>query len=169
VKPLKFLPAIAAALSLTACATIVSGTQQSLFVDTPHVEGAQCQLKDSKAGAWYLPSTPGTVTVLKGNGPMSIVCKKGGYETGVVSVDEDVSGATFGNILLGGGIGIFVDAASGAAQKYPDQVVVWMKPQHFASAAARKAWESDKADYAKKIAAELAAKKKTEQQHNNNG
>ena len=168
-KSFKFLPAIAAVLSLTACATVVSGTQQSLFVDTPHVEGAQCQLKDSKAGAWYLPSTPGTVTVQKGNGPMNIVCKKGGYATGVLSVDEAVAGATFGNILLGGGIGIFVDAASGAAQKYPDQVVVWMKPQHFASAAARKDWEADKAAYEKKVAAEVAAKKKTEQQHNNNG
>jgi hypothetical protein len=168
-KPLYVLPALVAVLALSACATIVSGTQQSLFVDTPHVEGAQCQLKDSKAGAWYLPSTPGTVTVSKGNGPMNIVCKKAGYQTGVVSVDEDVSGATFGNIILGGGIGIFVDAASGAAQKYPDQIVLWMKPQHFASAAARKEWEADKAAYEKKIAAEVAAKKKAEQSHNNNG
>lgn len=120
---------IAAAVMLTGCATIVSGTQQNIFVDTPHVNGAECKLTDSKNGSWYLDSTPGSVSVLKGNGPMNIVCTKAGYERGVVSVDENVSGATFGNIILGGGIGIFVDAASGAAQNYPDKVIVWMKPR----------------------------------------
>lgn len=152
---------------MAGCATIVSGTQQSVFIDTPQVNGAECRLTDSKNGSWFLSSTPGSTSVMKGNGPMNIVCTKSGYETTTVSVSEDVSGATFGNIILGGGIGIFVDAASGAAQKYPDKVVLWMKPKSFASAKARAAWENDKAEYERKVAAEIEAKKQQQRSTNN--
>ena len=154
-------------LSLTGCATIVSGTQQTVFIDTPHVNGAECKLNDSKNGSWYLPNTPGGVSVLKGNGPMNIICSKPGYETNSVSVDETFTGATLGNIILGGGIGIFVDAASGAAQHYPDKVIVWMQPKRFASGADRKAWENEKAAYEREIQAKLEAKNKTENTSNN--
>ena len=153
---------------ITSCATIVSGTQQNIFIDTPHVNGAECKLNDSKNGSWYLQSTPGSVSVVKGNGPMNIVCSKSGYETAVVSTDEDVTGATFGNIILGGGIGIFVDAASGAAQKYPDKVIVWMKPRNWSSANERKSWENEKAEYERKVQAETEAKKKAQQTSTNN-
>lgn len=149
-------------LLLGGCATIVSGTQQNVFVDTPHVDGAECKLTDSKNGSWHLDSAPGSVSVIKGNGPLNIVCTKSGYERGIVSVEEGVTGATFGNIILGGGIGIFVDAASGAAQKYPDKIIVWMKPKKWASAAARKDWEAERAEYERKVQAELEARKKAE-------
>jgi hypothetical protein len=153
---------------LTSCASIVSGTQQSVFIDTPHVNGAECKLTDSKNGSWYLPSTPGSTSILKGNGPLNVVCSKEGYETATVSAEEAVAGATFGNIILGGGIGIFVDAATGAAQMYPDKIIVWMKPKHFASAAERKSWENAKAEYERKLQAEIEAKKKAQQGNNSN-
>lgn len=132
---------------VSGCASIVSGSQQSLFVDTPEIEGASCQLTDSKAGTWYLPSTPGSVTVAKGNGPMNIVCKKNGYKTTSYSLDEDIAGAVLGNVILGGGVGILVDAATGAAQKYPDKATVWMEPLTWESASARDAWMSKKAAF----------------------
>lgn len=144
----KSLIALAAvAVSLTGCATVVSGTSQSLFIDTPHVEGASCKLADSKDGQWYLKDTPSSVTVSKGNGPMQITCNKAGYATTSVSVEEGFAGATLGNVILGGGIGIFVDAASGAAQRYPDKIVIWMKPKSWKSAAERKEWEAEKAKF----------------------
>lgn len=150
-------------ISLAGCATIVSGTQQSLFVDTPEVEGAKCKLTDSKSGVWYLPDSPGSVTVTKGNGPMNISCKKEGYKTASISLEEDVAGAAFGNIILGGGIGIFVDAASGAAQKYPDKAVVFMEPVRWKSDSARQEWKE------KKAAHELAeAKAKAEREATSN-
>jgi len=76
---------------------------------------------------------PGSASVRKGDGPMSIVCKKDGYKPAVMSVDETITGATFGNIILGGGIGVLVDAASGTAQEYPDTVTVWMEPKQWGS------------------------------------
>lgn len=130
---------------LSGCATIVSGTGQSLTVVTEKsVEDASCELTDKKGGKWYIPHTPGTATVHKGDGPMTVVCKKDGYKTATLMVEESLTGATFGNIILGGGIGILVDAASGAAQQYPDQVVVWMEPETWESEDAKNTWYRDK-------------------------
>ncbi len=131
-------------LILSACSTIVSGTQQSIFIDTPKVDGAKCRLTDSKTGTWYLPVTPGSISVLKGDGPMNVVCTKDGYESETVSVDETLAGATLGNIILGGGVGFLIDAASGAAQKYPDKITVWMKPKKWTNKEEQKAWYADK-------------------------
>ncbi|MBT3372701.1 MAG: hypothetical protein HOA08_22425 [Rhodospirillaceae bacterium] len=139
------------------CATVVSGTTQTVFVETPKVNGASCKLNDSKAGVWYLPSTPGSATVRKGDGPMNIVCDKNGYETATTSVDETLVGATLGNIILGGGIGIFIDAASGAAQQYPDKIVVWMRPRKWPSAKEEEAWHRDKKAYEDEVLAKAKA------------
>lgn len=124
---------LAGLLGVAGCATVVSGTSQTLFIETPSVTGAACRLADSKQGVWYLPATPGAVTVRRGDGPMHVVCEKEGYETTVVTVEEEFAAATLGNVIPGGAVGIFVDAVSGAAQRYPDKVVVWMKPTRFAT------------------------------------
>ena len=154
---MKRLPAVAVIVLLSGCATITTSTNQSLFIDTPKVTGASCKLTDSKEGVWYLPSTPGSATVHKGNGPMNIVCEKEGYETTTVSVDETFQGATLGNILIGGGIGILIDAASGAAQKYPDKAIVWMKPLKWKSQQAQDDWLKAKREYDEKEAAKKKA------------
>ncbi|HEX2752302.1 MAG TPA: hypothetical protein VHP34_04185 [Alphaproteobacteria bacterium] len=162
----KIIPIFAVVL-LCGCATVVSGTQQSVFVETPFVEGAECSLRDSKSGSWYLPGTPGSASVTKGDGPLNIVCKKKGYVTGTVSVDDEFAGATLGNIILGGGIGIFVDAASGAAQKYPDKIVVWMKPEKWKSATERKEWEKAKAEYEAEIQRKIEAEREAQRARQN--
>jgi len=154
---------ITALYYVSGCASIVSGTQQSLFIDTPEVEGATCQLTDSKGGSWYLGNTPGSVTVSKGNGPMNIVCKKKEYKTATYSLEEDVAGAVLGNVLLGGGVGIFVDAATGAAQKYPDKATVWMEPIKWSSSSAKEEWLDKKAAF---DAAEAKAKAEREASNN---
>ena len=156
----------ALSLLLGACASITSGTQQAVFVETPMVNGAVCKLTDSKKGSWYLPASPGSVSVLKGDGPMNVVCDKDGYTTGITSVDEEVAGATFGNIILGGGIGIFVDAATGAAQKYPDKVVVWMRPVVWKSPDDEIAWNEQKRKFDEEEEAKLAAKERQRRESN---
>ena len=50
---------------------------------------------------------------------------------------------TFGNILLGGVIGIVVDASSGAMMKYPEAVTFILAPQEFPSVAGRDAFFAD--------------------------
>ena len=156
-----------AALLLCGCATVVSGTQQSVFVETPFVEGAECSLRDSKSGSWYLPSTPGSASVTKGDGPLNVVCKKEGYTTSTVSVDDEFAGATLGNIILGGGIGVFVDAASGAAQKYPDKVIVWMKPKKWKFSLQQKEWEAAKAAYEEELQRKIEAEREVQRARQN--
>lgn len=132
-------------LSLSGCATITSGTSQAVNIVTEKdVQEAKCELTDKKGGKWFVPSTPGSATVRKGDGPLSIICKKNGYKTAKLMVDETLVPATFGNIILGGGIGILVDAASGAAQQYPDQILVWMEPEDFKTEQEKDVWLKEK-------------------------
>lgn len=114
-------------LLFTGCATLTTGTSQKLTVDTGDVKGATCVGKDKKGRRYVWEKTPSSITVHKGDGPIIVTCKKDGYESDTVTIDEVVVDMTFGNILVGGGIGAMVDGASGAAQRYPDQVTVPMK------------------------------------------
>ncbi len=136
--------AITAIYLLSGCATIVSGTQQNLSVDTPEATGAKCQLTDSKGANWYIENTPGSVKVAKGNGPMNIVCQKDGFKTTSLKLEESLAAPLLGNVILGGGVGIIVDAASGAAQNYPEKATVWMEPLAWQSEAAKQEWLNKK-------------------------
>jgi len=144
----KFVFAMTVLVHLSGCATLVKGTDQQLTLNTEKgLEGATCELTDTKGGKWHVNDTPTTVTVQKGDGPMTVICRKEGHKTTTVVVDETVAGATFGNIILGGGIGILIDAASGAAQRYPDQITVWMEPLEWESEEERVAWNSARDAY----------------------
>lgn len=59
---------------LSGCATITSGTSQAVNIVTEKdVQEAKCELTDKKGGKWFIPSTPGSATVRKGDGPLSII------------------------------------------------------------------------------------------------
>jgi uncharacterized protein YceK len=140
-------------VSLSNCATIVSGTSQGVFIDTPKVENASCDLKDQEGAVYHLSKSPGNVTVQKGNGPLTIICGKQGYENGTTLVESDFSDIAFGNILMpGGSIGILIDAVTGAAQQYPDNIMVWMKPFKWTSQAEETDWYKQRDDYLQDLA-----------------
>lgn len=146
-KKSNLLLSLSLAACLGACSTITTGTTQPLTVETPYAEGAACSLTDSKGATWRVQETPQTVEVTKGDGPMTIACEKSGFKDGKTVMQEGFAGATLGNVILGGGIGIIVDAASGAAQEYPDKVSVWLEPKSFASTSEREKWFDAKAAY----------------------
>jgi hypothetical protein len=68
---------------------------------------------------------------------VQITCTRDGYEPTTEIVDSKFSGATVGNVLLGGLIGIAVDAASGANNNYPERILIVMTPESFPDAVAR--------------------------------
>ena len=113
--------ALAALVITTGCASIVSGTSQIVSVETMSeagkVDGASCKLENDKGV--YFVTTPGTVTVRRAYGDMSVKCEKAGFPTGLASIKSKTKGMMAGNILFGGVIGAGVDAASGAAYDYP--------------------------------------------------
>lgn len=110
-----------AVTGLTGCASIVSGTTQIVSVETisqhGKVDGASCKLENDK-GVFYV-TTPGTVSVRRAYGDMSVRCEKPGMPVGLATIKSSTKGMVAGNLLFGGVIGAGVDVASGAAYDYP--------------------------------------------------
>ncbi|MBX9947177.1 MAG: hypothetical protein K2Y40_24100 [Reyranella sp.] len=69
-----------------------------------------------------------------------VSCTRDGYETSNEVLIASFTGATFGNLLVGGFVGVVIDASSGANNKYPEQVVIVMTPSIFSDAVARDAY-----------------------------
>jgi hypothetical protein len=111
---LRLLALACAAGSLSACATVTRGTNEAFTVETVPsgavvrtTAGFAC---DSTPCTWKMPrKSEFTVTITKA-----------GYKTVTTQVVHETSGGgaagMAGNVLIGGLIGIGVDAASGATQ-----------------------------------------------------
>ena len=119
---------IASASLAGGCASIVSGTSQVVSVETHQsstpVPGASCEMVNSK-GTYHV-TTPGTITINRAYGDLSVNCTKEGMPDGVATVISSTKGMVFGNALFGGLIGVAVDTGSGAAYDYPEVIRILM-------------------------------------------
>lgn len=124
---MKIKAAIAVTLLVMApgCATVVKGGSQSLSVSTSPEPGATCVLT-SPSGVNLTLVTPNAVTVERSKHDITVTCNKDGFEQAVAVVASKFNGMTLGNILIGGVIGVGIDAASGAMNDYPSSVNVQM-------------------------------------------
>jgi hypothetical protein len=123
----KAVAAIAAmGVALSGCASVVKGTSQSIAITTPPVTGASCVLSSTQ-GNWMLVS-PGAVTVQKSKEDIQAHCTKPGYQDGIATIPSNFQGWTLGNLILGGVIGLGVDAATGAINEYPNSFQIPMMP-----------------------------------------
>lgn len=113
-------------VNLMGCASIINGTKQTVTVETrldnEKIEGAQCELKNN-GGKYYLTS-PDSVVVKRTGDDLIVACKKDEHATGLARADSGLNGWVFGNVLLGGVIGLAVDAGTGSINDYPDLIVV---------------------------------------------
>jgi hypothetical protein len=114
-KPLVAMAALGVAVS--GCATVVSGTSQTIAITTPPATGAICTLTGGD-GEHAQVSTPGVVTVPRSKNDLLIDCKKPGWKEATGTIPSHFAGATLGNVLIGGVVGVGIDAASGAANHY---------------------------------------------------
>lgn len=112
---------------LTGCSTIVSSNNQSVNVKALHenkeVNGATCHLQNSK-GEWTTV-TPQSVNIRKAWADLEVTCRKGAA-VGKRIVKSSAEGSTFGNLIIGGGVGALVDAGTGNGYAYPDTFTVDM-------------------------------------------
>ncbi len=122
---LRLLPLLA---GLLACATITTGSNHSLSVMTDP-PGAACNVIREGKTVGVVNPTPGSVQISKSIQDLTLNCTRPGYGTGVSTVGGDLQAMSLGNILLGGVIGVAVDAASGALGRYPDSVQVKLPPE----------------------------------------
>ncbi len=108
-------------LCLAGCSSIIEGRSQTIQVNTNPV-GATCDFTRNNEVLASIDSTPGSVYIEKTKYDITITCEKKGYETATYLNHSGAAGATFGNIVLGGGIGWAIDSASGADNKYDSPV-----------------------------------------------
>lgn len=126
---MRFVGIAALSVMLGGCASVTRGTTENISISsTPSGVEAVVSGMD-------VPTTCTTpcAVVVKRNADISITFQKEGYEPQIVPLSRDVqtSGAAgfAGNLLLGGVIGMGVDAATGAATDHkPNPVIVTMQP-----------------------------------------
>jgi len=115
------------ALALSGCASIISGTTEEIAINT-NPASATCGLYRQGIKIGEIGTTPGSVTVKKTKYDITVVCAKEGYQQATYLNHSGAAGATFGNIVLGGGIGWAIDSASGADNEYDPVVNLTMAP-----------------------------------------
>ena len=115
----------------TGCATVVKGNDQAMSISTlgckaESENNIQCHIKNKDNDIRV--DSPGTISVEKGSNDLAINCKSAnGKATGDAIVSSTYEAMNVGNILLGGGVGLIVDAASGAMWHFPTAVQVPMR------------------------------------------
>ena len=123
-----------AVVCLSGCASVVEGTSQEILVNTNPV-GANCDFVREGNVIAKVANTPGGVTIKKTKHDITLKCTKEGYQEATYLNHSGAAGATFGNIILGGGIGWAIDSASGSDNKYDGVVNITLVPAGAAAAA----------------------------------
>ena len=125
---LKCLPLMLATVLVTSgCASILSDSQYPVTIgSTP--SDATFTLTNRAGAVIHTGTTPATVTLKAGAGyfkgeTYTVLIHKDGYDDQQMTINSSVDGWYFGNILVGGLIGmLIVDPATGAMFKLPASV-----------------------------------------------
>ncbi len=115
------------AVCLSACSTITRGTTQSVAINTPGVEKAECELRSEGIGSKTVV-TPATLVLDKSQHNVEVTCRKKCYTEGKGILASHTDEMAAGNLIFGGAVGLAVDATSGAMNQYEPQVQVAMTP-----------------------------------------
>jgi hypothetical protein len=106
----------------TSCASIISKSTYPLSVSTSPSD-AQIVIIDKKGNEIYKGTTPAKVDLKSGSGffgkaAYSVKISKNGYESKTIPVHFKLDGWYFGNLLIGGVLGmLIIDPATGAMYK----------------------------------------------------
>lgn len=126
---IRLLLAAALALPCIGCASVTRGTTENISISTTP-SGATADISGLD-----IPTACVTPCVVqaKRNADVIVTINKEGYEPQIIPLTKEVPGsgaAGFaGNILLGGVVGMGVDAVTGAAQDHkPNPVIVTLQP-----------------------------------------
>ncbi|MBV8325231.1 PEGA domain-containing protein [Chryseobacterium sp.] len=111
-------------LSTTSCASMFTGTQDSIsFSSTP--EGATVFHKGIEKC-----TTPCTVKIPRSLSKQTVSFEKEGFNNKEVKLTKNFNAVTLLNILFGGAIGVGIDAATGSLTKYsPKEYKVELEAQ----------------------------------------
>lgn len=121
------LAALAAMMMLAGCATAIRGTTEKVVIQAAPEDAA---IRTSLGHS--CPKSPCEVEVSRKT-DFKAFAEREGYQPGEIQIATKMGGgggaAMAGNILVGGIIGVGVDAASGATlDHYPNPAVIVLKP-----------------------------------------
>ena len=105
------------ALNIGGCATIISGTTQDISI-TSIPEGSDVkveQLKGAESSLVWQGKTPSTASLKRKNSYLVTISHDGFQKSEVPVEYGSTNGWAWGNLLIGGIIGIIVDGISGAS------------------------------------------------------
>ncbi|MDJ1482371.1 hypothetical protein QNI19_03235 [Cytophagaceae bacterium DM2B3-1] len=128
------LPAFACMLLASGCASIVSRTKYPVQIASAP-DQASFTITNRKGLEVAVGTTPATVMLKSSGGYFkraiySIKFTKEGYEPRVVTLESDVNGWYFGNIVIGGALGfLIIDPATGAMYRINQKKVEGVLPQ----------------------------------------
>jgi hypothetical protein len=126
---IRLILAAAIVLPCLGCASVTRGTTENISISTTPA-GATADISGLDNPTACL--TP-CVVQAKRNADITVTINKEGYEPQIIPLTKEIPGtgaAGFaGNVLLGGLVGMGVDAATGAAQDHhPNPVIVALQP-----------------------------------------
>ena len=107
---MKLIMILVCPILLVGCATITTGTTQKIPINS-NPAGALVSISSG-----FMSQTP-CIAELKRNQDHTVSISKLGYDTMVVVLRKSMCGSTAGNLVIGGVIGLGVDAISGAMFK----------------------------------------------------
>lgn len=111
------------ALLVSACASVVEGSTQTLHIKTAPDYASSCSAKGNDFTKSF--SAPGTVDVPKSQYPVEITCiPQNGSAAGTGKVLSDVAAWGYGGAVAGNVLSAAIDAGTGAANKYPDSIEI---------------------------------------------
>jgi hypothetical protein len=110
---------------LAGCSTLTTGTTQAVSLVTPGADGANCELTSPEVGTINVV-TPAQVMLSKSQHSVKVMCRKECFTDGQGIINSNFEEMTAGNILVGGVVGVVVDASSGAMNKYDPHVQIAM-------------------------------------------
>jgi uncharacterized protein YceK len=125
----KFISAALSVAILSGCSSIVSKSDYPVSINSAP-DGANFTITNKDGQKVQNGVTPSTVSLKASRGyfkgeTYSVVLNKDGFTSATYQISSSVDGWYFGNILLGGLIGmLIVDPATGAMYSLPDRVDV---------------------------------------------
>ncbi|WP_159637396.1 hypothetical protein [Sphingobacterium composti Ten et al. 2007 non Yoo et al. 2007] len=120
--------ALAGVLMFSSCASIVSKSNWPISINSNPTD-ARIVITDDKGLEVYSGISPASLKLKSGNGffkkaTYQIKFEKDGFETKKITINSKLNGWYFGNLLIGGVIGmLIVDPATGAMYKIEDDLI----------------------------------------------
>lgn len=124
-KALTSLLSCVSLLALASCASIIEGSTDQINIVTVPPANASCTLTNGRGS--FSTFTPTPATVKKSISDLNVQCVDAASGAkGQSTVVSDIEAWDFGNILIGGLIGMGIDWGTGAAYDYPPSTTVSM-------------------------------------------